>query len=122
MHLLLNPIKSPVTIKINNLQSSKEISSVSLGNELKSFNKIKLFNIVFHAQINNFCSLNSKSSDNIIGYVFLHLDQNGKWWLNTLNCIQVSDDQVLIEDENERIYYVPSDNLENNSSGFQLIE
>ena len=75
-----------------------------------------------YTHIKDVNKLNSKSSDNIIGYVFLHLDQNGKWWLNTLNCIQVSDDQVLIEDENERIYYVPSDNLENNSSGFQLIE
>ena len=62
-------MKRPVTIKMNNLQSSKEISSDSSGNELNSFIRIKLFNIVFHAQINSFCSLNKKFSDKKVRFV-----------------------------------------------------
>ena len=55
-------MKSPVTININNLKSSKLISSDSSGNESNSFINTKLLRIVFHAHINNFCSLNKKFS------------------------------------------------------------
>jgi hypothetical protein len=75
-----------------------------------------------YTHIEDVDKVNSKSSDVIKGYVFLHLDHNGKWWLNTLNCVQVDEDQILIENEYEKIYYVPSDKTDNNLSKFHLIE
>lgn len=75
-----------------------------------------------YTHIEDVGKLNSKSSDNIMGYVFLYLDHNGKWWLNTLDCVHVEEDHILIEDEHNKTYYAPSDKTENFPSGFHLIE
>lgn len=75
-----------------------------------------------YTNIEDVDKVNSKSSNDINGYVFLHLDHNGKWWLNTLNCLNIEAGRILIEDEHRKIYYVPSDNTDNTPSGFHLIE
>ena len=56
-------MNKPVIIKINNLQSSKVISSFSWGKSSNSLINSKLFKIVFQAQINKCCSLYKKLSD-----------------------------------------------------------
>lgn len=74
-----------------------------------------------YTHIKDVDKVTSNSSNAIKGYVFLHLDRDGKWWLNTLNCVQVEGDKIIFEDEDKIIYYAPSDNTENVPSGFNLI-
>lgn len=65
--------------------------------------------------------VNSKSSNDIKGYAFLHLDHNGEWWLNTINCEQVEEYQIIIEDDTRKIFYVPGYNTNKTPSGFHII-
>lgn len=97
------------------LLANTDLSDTIIYNE-----PIHSYNFITHT--NDVDKIDSKSTLIINGYVFLHLDDNGKWWLNTLNCVQVEEDQLLIEDERSKIYYIPSDNTEDTPSEFHLIK
>lgn len=66
--------------------------------------------------------INSKSSNMIEGYVFLHLDKEGNWWLNTMDCTKVDADKLLFEDEHKRIYRVIREQTFTNNKGFSIVE